>query len=90
MQRNLELLSTLVEDAHSSELLALTAGDAKLNRMTDPVSIDRVDLEKVNLATRSGVVQGVREDGSDKIRACDNETQSGTKCVLPADGEAPQ
>ncbi len=80
------MLSTLVEDAHSSELFARTAGDAKLNRMADPVSIDNQDLDNVNLASRFGVVQGVREDWSDNIRAVDNETGCGTNvCCQPSE-----
>ena len=35
-----------------------------------------LDLSKVLLARRFSVVQGVKEDGSPKVRGCDDDTGS--------------
>ena len=86
LEKNKNLLSTLREDEHSSELMALTLKDAQLNRMTMPVPIEDIDLSDIVLAPRFAVVQGVRDDGSIKVRAVDNETVcQNNSCCQPCE-----
>ena len=54
--------------------------------MTVPVEISTLDLDSVNIAPRFGVEQGVKPDGSIKLRPCDDETRSGTNgCTEPSE-----
>ena len=76
-ERNCRLLETLSADKHAVELVKQMEEDAKVGRMSQPVPIEQVDLQNVLLASRFGVEQGVREDGTPKIRAVDNETDNG-------------
>ena len=77
-ERSSKLVANLTEDKFSTELMATTVADSLLGRMTDPVELDALDPDSLGLAVRFGVEQGLREDGSVKIRAVDDETASGT------------
>ena len=77
-ERNRALLSTLREDPHADFLMSQIKKDAALGRMTEPVSITQVDLDKVVLARRFSVEQGTKADGSPKLRAVDDESANGT------------
>ena len=72
---NNELLASLKQDDFSAELMALTVKDAKLGRMSMPVPVEEFhegDLHTLLLAPRFGVEQGLKDDGSVKVRAVDN------------------
>ena len=59
-------------DHNEAELHALALGDALLHRMSTPVRASELDLNTVKLVPRFGVEQGLRPDGSVKIRAVDH------------------
>jgi hypothetical protein len=72
---NRELLASLKQDEFSTELMALTVKDARLGRMSWLLPVEDFcpgDLSDVLLAPRFGVEQGLKEDGSIKVRAVDN------------------
>ena len=75
-ESNRELLASLREDANAVALHAVTLEDAALGWMSDPVAIDAVDLGSVRLVPRFGVEQGLKEDGSVKIRPVDHMSWS--------------
>ena len=66
------LIQKLRQDEHHSELHRLTQADALLGRMKPPRKAADTDLSYVRLVPRFGVEQGLREDGSVKVRAIDN------------------
>ena len=85
-ERNTSLLKTAREDKHSEALMAQTLADAALHRMGQPIPVAQVDLSAVNLAPRFGVEQGLKPDGSMKIRAVDDETINGSNsCCQPGE-----
>jgi len=69
---NALLLASLREDEFSADLMKLTEKDAHLGRMSFPKLVEDSNLENALLAPRFAVEQGVRADGSIKIRAVDN------------------
>lgn len=69
---NAELISSLREDEHSLALHELTMGDFAHGRVSKPVRAADADCTQLRLVPRFAVLQGVRPDGSDKIRAVDN------------------
>ena len=76
-ERNRKTIDSLKEDKHSSELLREIRAEVAEGRMTSPRDLAEEDLDSILLAKRFSVEQGVKEDGSVKIRAVDEETQSG-------------
>ena len=72
LRSNRKLIASLKEDKLSAELLELTRADAELGRMTKPIPVMDCDLEVVRAHPRFAVDQGVKPDGSRKIRAIDN------------------
>jgi len=52
---NHELLEQLKTSEHADELLELTRADAKLGRMTMPVPIEEIELDKIRLCRRFAV-----------------------------------
>ena len=84
--RNRALLASLHTDPHCEELVRMISGDADLGRMTCPCDISNVDLESCLLARRFSVEQGLRNDGSVKLRAVDDESANGTNgCCEPTE-----
>ena len=77
LSHNQKLLSSLRQDEHSHELFNMTSVDARLNRMTEPVPSQFVDLSSIRLAKRFCVDQGLKADGSKKLRAVDDMTHGG-------------
>jgi len=74
---NRDILSHLSEDiAHSDELFRLTGLDVELGRMTPVVSCSDIDLDDVCISQRFAVEQGVKDDGSPKVRCVDDCTRS--------------
>ena len=69
---NRVLLAKLKADEHEDELQRLTEEDAKLGRMSWPRPAAECDLESIRLCPRFAVVQGLKADGTTKIRAIDN------------------
>ena len=56
--RNEKLIEKVRVDEFAGELLAQTIADAKLGRMSEPVSVDDVDLCGISVCQRFGVLQG--------------------------------
>ena len=73
---NKALLDKLKADDYEDELHRLTVEDAKLGRMSWPVPAEECDLNSIRLCPRFGVEQGLRPDGSTKVRAVDNQSWS--------------
>ena len=68
---NLELIDSLKDDALEIELHGLALKDASLKRMSPPMPICMSDIKNMKLHPRFGVSQGVKADGSVKVRvAC--------------------
>ena len=74
---NEAVLGRLRVDAHSAELSKQTQLDATLGRMTELREAEDVDLTTIRVSQRFAVEQGVRPDGSQKIRCVDSCTESG-------------
>ena len=73
---NAHLLSKLKEDIYHDELFKLTIEDAEHGRMSFPRQVVDQDLHLLRLCPRFGVEQGLREDGSVKVRAVDHMSWS--------------
>ena len=68
---NLELIDSLKDDVLEVELHNLALKDASLKRMSPPMPICMSDIKNMKLHPRFGVSQGVKADGSVKVRvAC--------------------
>ena len=76
-EHNEQLLKRLREDVHVTTLVREMELEAKQGLMTGLTSADTLDHEAHRFASRFGIEQGYREDGTPKVRACDNETESG-------------
>jgi len=72
IRSNTLLLEQLQESEHAAELLELTRADAALGRMSEPTTIDNVDLGTLRLCPRFPVVQGEHDDGRPKVRPVDH------------------
>ena len=80
------MLAALKSDPHVHELAAEIESEAAVGRMRIPISIDMLDLERSVVARRFSLEQGLKRDGSIRIRSVDDETSCGTNlCVKPAD-----
>ena len=73
---NVELLESLREDSNSHALHELAKQDHALGRMSMPVPVESIDLCSARLVPRFGVEQGLKPDGSVKIRAVDHFSSS--------------
>ena len=74
---NLKIAAKLKPDLHSGELLSQTLKSAALGRMTFPCPLEQVDLRSIRVSQRFSVEQGLRKDGSIKVRCVDGCTESG-------------
>ena len=77
-EHNEAVLSSLRRDPLSAELFKLTQKDVGLGRMTALVEPDQRAVRSCRFAKRIAVQQGLRADGSVKVRAVDDLTRSGT------------
>jgi len=71
-ESNRQLLASMKEAQFANELMELTCKDARLGRMSRPVPVEECDLSGTLLTPRFGVEQGLKPDGSVKVRAVDN------------------
>ena len=79
---NCVLIKSLRAGAHAKALLDATLADAALGRMTEPMKISENDApDSVRLVPRFSVVQH-REDGTMKVRPCDNFSWSHNDILL--------
>ena len=84
--RNARIVRGLREDEFSQELYDLTVADSDLNRMSKPVPFDQAELGQASVAPRFAVQQGLRSDGSAKIRPVDDMSSSGVnRCCQPTE-----
>ena len=72
LEHNRTLLATLKRDRHAGALLEITRADAELGRMSVPVPVSECDLESTLLHPRFAVEQGLKADGTCKLRPIDN------------------
>ena len=74
------------EDEHSDKLFKQAIDDASCGRMEYPVQLhdDDTFLASVRIARRFSVEQGVKPDGSLKVRAVDDESRNGVNGVTDA------
>ena len=71
------VLHRLREDVNSASLMQQTRDDAKKSRMSEPVPVGDVDLSAIRISQRFAVDQGLKSDGTPKIRCVDSCTESG-------------
>ena len=76
MQQNKAMATSLKPDAHAGALLAEIVAEAKLNRMEPPQLWSCSEHANSILTRRFAVVQGAKPDGTSKIRAIDDFTES--------------
>ena len=74
--RNLALISKLRTESHHEEIFKEIEEEVKLGRMDRPKKVKEIELEKVILTRRFGIEQGQRADGTPKIRAIDDASES--------------
>ena len=80
------LVASLKEDEHSEALFRMASEDADLCRMTKPRPLKSADLCDFTLSPRFCIEQGVKRDGSPKLRAIDDLSRSGVNaCTYPAE-----
>ena len=71
-ESNWKLLNMLRESEHSAEIYEQTLAEAALGRMTVPRLASECDLDSFRLCPRFAVDQGVKADGTIKLRMVDN------------------
>ena len=64
----------------------MTVEDGRKGRMTWPVRAQEANLDEIRLCPRFGVQQGVREDGTTKVRAVDNMSWCAAADLPPSSG----
>ena len=69
---NRELLASLCEGACAEELHQIAFDDHSKHRMSTPFRAEEVDLGELLCCPRFGVEQGVKQDGTKKVRAVDH------------------
>lgn len=80
----LQLAERCKADELSEELLKLTLADVKLGRMAQPVGASTAERKGKSVSPRFAVEQGVKPDGSRKIRPVHDFTASGcNKYTVP-------
>ena len=77
-EHNAKLLKSIRSDALEKQILQCTLEDASKGRMSDPVPFGSIDTESVRVHPRFGVEQGVKPDGSVKVRPVDHFSWSAT------------
>ena len=77
LKRNTATLGKVREDLHSGALFEMCRADAGLGRMSEPRAVTRADMTAGNFSQRFCVEQGLKPDGSQKLRAVDDFTASG-------------
>ena len=71
-ESNQQLLTSLRADANEDSLHELALDDWKKSRLSEPLPAPARDLGQVRCVPRFGVEQGVKADGSMKLRAVDH------------------
>ena len=69
---NQHLIDTIRDDPHEEAIHELACADAARGWMSHPTPALQCDLECTRAVPRFGVVQGMKKDGSVKVRAVDN------------------
>ena len=86
-ERNAGVIAGLRRDRHEARLLDEIESDAAEGRMTRPMDASLLDFENSLLAKRFSVEQGLQSDGAVKIRAIDDETDSGLNLATEGGGK---
>jgi hypothetical protein len=85
-QQNARFIATLQLSEFVNDILEATVKDAEESRMSLPSPASQTDLDTVLLSRRFVVVQGIRPDGSLKLRVVDDATASNINpCCYPGD-----
>ena len=71
-QNSSVLKKRLRPDPHAEVLHEATRADAELGRMTEPVDLAQIDTAGAVLVPRFSVEQGIRADGTPKMRSIDD------------------
>ena len=74
---NLRVLASLSDDAHADAMATDMAQEACEGLMTSLMPARELDLDAHLLSKRYGIVQGTRVDGTTKLRAVDDMSESG-------------
>jgi len=69
---NTELLASLRADANEEQLHKIAFEDWEKHRMSEPVKANDIDTSQMLCCPRFGVAQGIKPDGSEKVRAVDH------------------
>ena len=69
---NQHLIDRIRDDPHEEAIHEMACADATRGWMSHPMPASQCDLECTRAVPRFGVVQGVKKDGSVKVRAVDN------------------
>ena len=77
LEKNAELRNKLKEDKHSKFLMDQCKADAVLCRMSEPHLLEPDDVSGTRLSPGFCVEQGLKEDGSLKLRAIYDLSRSG-------------
>ena len=75
--RNEQTIRNLKADKHAEFLLEEIIKDTEAGRMSGPYDVEACEIDNIVIAKRFAVEQGVKDDGSIKKRAIDDETASG-------------
>ena len=83
---NAQILSKLRADVHAEDLLKMTIADAELGRMSWPRPISEADMHLANMSPRFCIEQGLKPDGTPKLRAVDDFSKSlVNECVVASE-----
>jgi len=81
---NRKVLSKLREDPHSEAIMQMCKHDFELGRMSKVYKAHEIDLTKISISPRFVVEQGLKEDGSVKLRPIDDFSASGCNACTNA------
>ena len=84
--KNRKILEALKPDDNAEELLKQCKTEYDLGQLGPVTKIEDLDLNNVTISPRFGVEQGLKPDGSLKLRPCDDLTRGGcNSATLPAE-----
>ena len=85
-KQNWKTLSELRPDRFEDILLQEIVEEARLGRVEEPKEVNEINLHQTLITKRFGIEQGIRKDGTMKIRAIDDASASGLNgCCKPTE-----
>ena len=76
-KQNWQTLNELKPDKFGDALLQEIVEEARLGRVEEPKEVNEINLHQTLITKRFGIEQGMRKDGTTKIRAIDDASASG-------------